>query len=87
MRNDQIGMFEAKTHFSEVVDRVVREGRTITVTRRGEPVVEIVPANQSGGPSISPQEALAELARLRAEVRKMSPQEIVDLVKEGRPQS
>jgi len=37
-----IGMFEAKTHLSELVDRVER-GETIVITRHGEPVARLVP--------------------------------------------
>jgi prevent-host-death family protein len=83
--DEQIGIFEAKTHFSEVVDRVVREGRTITVTRRGEPVVDITPTKARAPGRMSRADALAELERLRAEVPKMSRQEILDLIAEGRP--
>ena len=35
-------IYEAKARFSEVI-RLVREGRTIIVTYRGEPVAEIRP--------------------------------------------
>lgn len=37
------GMFEAKTHFSEIVEECMA-GKEILVTKRGEPVVRIVPA-------------------------------------------
>lgn len=36
---------EAKSHFSELVDRVLEEGPQ-TVTRHGEPVVVIVPYSE-----------------------------------------
>lgn len=39
MESERIGIFEAKTHFSEIIDKVVREGRSVTVTRRGKPMV------------------------------------------------
>lgn len=35
-------LYEAKARFSEVI-RLVRQGRTITVTYRGEPVARIQP--------------------------------------------
>ncbi|MCY4344654.1 MAG: type II toxin-antitoxin system prevent-host-death family antitoxin [Gammaproteobacteria bacterium] len=38
-----LSVYEAKTRFSEVI-RQVREGRTITISYRGEPVAEISPA-------------------------------------------
>ena len=42
---DLLSVYEAKTHFSEVI-RQVRTGRTITISYRGEPVAEIRPAQQ-----------------------------------------
>ena len=44
-----IGMFEAKTHFAQLVDEVVT-GKTsrILVTRRGTAVAEIIPPRSSG---------------------------------------
>lgn len=40
---DEIGAFEAKTHFSALLERVAR-GESITITRRGAPVARLVPA-------------------------------------------
>lgn len=37
-----VGTFEAKTHFSELIDCVL-SGETITITRNGMPVAEIRP--------------------------------------------
>lgn len=37
------GIFEAKTHFSELVQRVHEEGVTYCITKRGEPVAELRP--------------------------------------------
>ncbi len=36
-----VGITEAKAHLSELVDSVI-SGETITITRRGKPVAEIV---------------------------------------------
>lgn len=80
---EQIGMFNAKTHFSEIVDRVVREGRPVTITRRGVPMVDIVPS-QERRKTMSRDKALRELERLRDEVPKLSDAEIAELVSEGR---
>jgi len=84
MENEEIGIFEAKTHFSEVVDRVMRLGRPITVTRRGKPAVDITPTKSGAKPRMGRSEAFAELERLRAEVPRMTRQEILDLIDEGR---
>lgn len=40
--------YEAKARFSEVI-RLVREGRTITVTYQGDPVAEIRPLERATG--------------------------------------
>jgi prevent-host-death family protein len=85
MEHEEIGIFEAKTHFSEVVDKVLRNGRPITVTRRGKPAVEISPIRSTSKPRMSRSEAFAELDKLRQEVPRMTHQEIVDLIAEGRP--
>lgn len=37
-----VGAFEAKTHFSRLLDLAAR-GEEITITRRGEPVARLVP--------------------------------------------
>ena len=45
----KVGMFEAKTHFSQLVDQLL-SGQTeyVSVLRRGKPVVRIVPETQAG---------------------------------------
>ena len=53
--------YEAKARFSEVL-RHVREGRTVTVSYRGEPVAEIRPIQQ--GPE-KIEDRLEELERRR----------------------
>lgn len=39
-----VGIFEAKTRLSELVERVER-GEEVIITRRGTPVARLVPAN------------------------------------------
>jgi prevent-host-death family protein len=43
---NQVGSFDAKTHFSALLDRVER-GETIEITRRGKTVALLVPAGPS----------------------------------------
>ena len=81
---DQVGMFEAKTHFSEIVERVLTGARPVTITRRGQPVVDIVPIQGCRAGRMSRQEALLELSKLRGEVQSMTKDEILALVAEGR---
>lgn len=41
-----IGTFEAKTHFSELIDEV-QKGKDFIVTKRGKPVAKIIPFNEN----------------------------------------
>jgi prevent-host-death family protein len=41
-----VGIFEAKTHLSALVEEVAR-GETVVVTKNGLPVAKIVPVEQS----------------------------------------
>ncbi len=38
----EIGAFEAKTHFSEIIEEV-QKGKTYVITKRGKPVAKMVP--------------------------------------------
>lgn len=44
----RVGMHEAKTQLSKLVERV-EAGEEIVITRRGEPAVRLVPERRSGG--------------------------------------
>ena len=50
----KIGLFEAKTKFSEICNQVARKGETVIVTRRGKPLVKIEPVTTypTGGSQI-----------------------------------
>ena len=74
-----VGLFEAKTHLSELVNQVSEEGTEIVITRRGTAVARIVPLE-----SESPVEAA--LARLLAAREGSTPGEgsLRDLIEEGR---
>ena len=41
MKMEDVGIFEAKTHLSQLVDRVEATGATYRITRRGKPVAEL----------------------------------------------
>jgi prevent-host-death family protein len=76
----QVGIFEAKTHFSALVDDALA-GRTTIITRNGEPVAELRPIDAT-------RKARARLAveRLRA-LRKTLPGKPIgarELIDEGR---
>lgn len=75
-----VGIFEAKTHLSQLLDDVER-GEEIVVTRRGKPIAHIVPA-----PDDRQQKAKAAAARIR-ELRKglsLDGATLKELIEEGR---
>lgn len=49
-----IGLFEAKTKFSEICERVAAQRAPVVVTRRGKPLVRIEPmdSNKAGRSSV-----------------------------------
>jgi prevent-host-death family protein len=57
-----IGAFEAKTHLSELLERVA-QGEVVTITRRGRPIARLVPI-ETGAQDRAAQ-AVAELRALR----------------------
>jgi prevent-host-death family protein len=57
---DTIGLFEAKTKFSEICERVAAKGEAVVVTRRGKPLVKIEPVVSREGKSSSVWDRRAE---------------------------
>ncbi len=53
---------EAKSHFSEILDRASK-GEEFIVTRRGEPIVKVIPFSKHSESDI--QEVLADLREFR----------------------
>jgi prevent-host-death family protein len=76
-----IGISEAKTHLSDLLDRVGR-GERITITRHGAPAAVLVPVSESA-PKLTHQEIIEGMQSLRKRVKpgKLSVQEMVN---EGR---
>jgi prevent-host-death family protein len=74
----KVGAFEAKTHLSELLS-AVEAGETVTITRRGKPVAQIVP--------ITPDRSVAmkQLVALRDRVREpLTREDILSARDEGR---
>jgi len=76
-----IGAFEAKTHLSDLLDRVAR-GERITITRHGVPAALLVPVTETA-PKLTHQEIVEGMRALRKRLKpgKMSVREMVN---EGR---
>jgi len=75
-----IGAYEAKTHLSELLDRV-ENGERITITRYGRPVAELVPAGAS--PAFTAAEAIERIRETRQR-RTLGDVSVGELIREGR---
>lgn len=75
-----VGAFEAKTHFSELLDRVSR-GEKITITRHGIPAALLVPVEESR--KLTHQEIVEGMRELRKRV-KPDTMSVREMVTEGR---
>lgn len=78
---ETVGAFEAKTHLSQLLDRVER-GETIAITRHGEPAALLVPARPVTG-KLPHAEIVAGMRELRGRV-KPGTMTIREMVEAGR---
>ena len=62
MAQQLIGSFEAKTHFSQIIEKV-EHGAGFIVTRRGRPVAKIIPFKPEA--EITFKEAAEKLMKMR----------------------
>ena len=58
----QVGAFEAKTHFSRILEQA-EQGEDFIITKRGKPVAKIIPFKQE--PEMSFKEAVEQLTEMR----------------------
>ncbi|RVT81496.1 type II toxin-antitoxin system prevent-host-death family antitoxin [Rhodobacteraceae bacterium CCMM004] len=81
----EIGAFAAKTHLSELLDRVAA-GEEVVITKRGRPVARLVPMADETAARRSA--ALSRLAETRAALRQrrgaVSADEILAMRDDGR---
>lgn len=77
-----VGAFEAKTHLSRLLE-AVKQGETVTITKRGQPVARLVPIDsQNRERAIA---AVRNIRRLRGEIGwSGTVDEILSLRDEGR---
>jgi prevent-host-death family protein len=79
----EIGIFEAKTHFSQVME-ACEHGADYIVTKRGKPVAKIIPFQQEE--HMTRREALEKLVEFRKLYRgKPGSFNIREAIDEGRP--
>lgn len=78
---ETVGTFEAKTHLSELLDRVGK-GETITITRHGIPAAMLVPVGETGK-KLTHKQIVDGMRALRKRIKpdRMSVREMVE---EGR---
>lgn len=81
MSANSVGAFAAKTHFSELLERV-EAGEEITITRHGKPVARLTPLTKP----TTVEERRAAIAQIRELSRGLSlgGEKIRDLIAEGR---
>ena len=76
-----IGAYDAKTRFSELLERVVG-GEEITITRHGTPVARLIPIRPTASAE-SRREAILAMRELASRNR-LDGLQIKDLIAEGR---
>jgi prevent-host-death family protein len=76
----EVGAYEAKTHLSQLLDRVAG-GERITITRHGGPVADLVPTSARTKESVS--ETIAALLEFRRGQR-LEGDSLRDMIEEGR---
>lgn len=77
---DRIGLHEAQTHFSEIIDNVY-DGAEYIITRRGVPVARLGPADR---PSRDVARQALERAKKLRENLFLNGLKLKDLIEEGR---
>jgi len=79
----RIGAFEAKTHFSQLIEKA-EQGEDFIITKRGKPVAKIVPFQQE--PEMTFKEAVEQLKELRKLYRgEPGSFNVREAIEEGRP--
>ena len=78
---ETVGAYEAKTHLSELLERVVRQGARITITRHGVPVAILQPVEPNRPVDVAT--VIADLRHFRQQ-NILGDTTIRDLIEEGR---
>ncbi|TMH12930.1 MAG: type II toxin-antitoxin system Phd/YefM family antitoxin [Betaproteobacteria bacterium] len=78
---ESIGLFEAKTHLSELVARA-EKGEEVIITRHNKPVAKLVPVNRARRAGVAARQAAID-ALLAFEPIKVDAS-VKDLIRKGR---
>lgn len=76
-----VGAYDAKTHFSELLERV-EQGEEVTITRHGSPVAKMIPVHRKTTRE-KRREAIDAIRKL-AQTNSLGGLRIKDLIAEGR---
>ena len=81
LRNSIVGAYEAKTHLSELLEKV-EAGEEITITKHGSPVAKLVPVKREA----SAEQRAAAIQRIQKLAGGLSLKglKVKDLIREGR---
>jgi prevent-host-death family protein len=85
---ESVGLFEAKTHLSELVARA-EQGEEVIITRHNKPVAKLVPIDTVPAELLARRRlAVAGMQAIGAEVankgRPITQEEILEWIREGR---
>jgi prevent-host-death family protein len=80
-RTTSVGAYEAKTHFSELLDKV-EAGEEITITKHGTPVARLVPVKKKY--SVEERRKAIERIKELSKGLSLGGLNIRDLINEGR---
>ena len=80
VRMKTVGAYEAKTHLSQLLDRVIN-GESITITKHGVPVAVLQPPESTR--KADPREVISKLREFRKKC-KLEGDSIREMIEEGR---
>lgn len=76
----KIGSFDAKTHFSEIIQNVLIKGNEYLVTKNGKPMARII---TQGSDESKVEDIIASILKIKGK-NKASQKEIKSFINEGR---
>ena len=79
---ESVGAYDAKTHFSELLQRV-EGGEEVTITRHGAPVARMIPVRRKS--TREKRRQAIDAIRKLAQGNSLGGLRIKDLIEEGRP--
>ena len=83
-----VGLFEAKTHFSELVARA-EAGEEVVITRHNRPVARLVPVTSNGGVDLAKRrKAVSAIDKVRRQFADSGvavvPEDLAQWIRDGR---